>query len=44
MDFNTDDYNKLSSLKPSPFNKYSVPVHAYIIEEEDECESKFLFP
>ena len=44
LEINPDDFNKISSYKPSPFNKYSVPVHKFTIEEEDEDENKFLFP
>jgi hypothetical protein len=41
-----DDLTKMNSLpKPSPFNKFSVPVHQFgKIDEEAEYDENFLFP
>jgi hypothetical protein len=39
-----DDVAKMNSLKPSPFNKFSVPVHQFGIDEQAEYEENFLFP
>ena len=45
FDILQDDLKRKNSYQPSPFNKFSVPVHQFAIDEKEEfVGERFLFP